>query len=294
VGVPDLLTESADGVAVVTLNRPGVRNALDRSLLEGLRRTMTSLDADPHIRCIVLTGADPAFCAGLDLRVLGSDGGGGALLGDVTPNPAAPNPAAPNPAAPNPAAPNPAAPGGPATGAPAAGGFWPTLSTPVVGAINGPAVTGGLEVALQCDIRIASERARFADTHARVGVMPAGGMTVRLPAAVGLSRALEMSLTGRFVGAAEAAAWGLIGTVVAHDDLLPAARKLAAAVAEVEPAAASTILAMYHRCSTLPGVEAFAAELEVAAAWRREHFDPSTVAARRDGVIARGRSLAAD
>src|SRR3984957_14663804 len=100
------------------------------------------------------------------------------------------------------------------------------MTKPVVGAINGPAVTGGLELALQCDFLIASERARFADTHARVGVMPGWGLTVLLPQAIGLRRAKEMSLTGNYMDAAEALAVGLVNRIVTHDELLPTALAL--------------------------------------------------------------------
>ena len=251
---PVLLTTIDAGVATVTLNRPEARNALNRELIDALDTTMASLGADPLVRVIVLTGSDPAFCAGLDLRDLGA--GAGALLEGGT-----------------------------------RGGFWTPMATPVIGAINGPAVTGGLEIALQCDMRVASERARFADTHARVGVMPGAGLTVRLPRAVGLARALDMSLTGRFVAAEQAAAWGLVSSVVAHDDLAPTAAAMAAAVAELDPDAASTLLAIYRRGADLPGGEAAESELAASREWAARRFDPSGVAARREGIIARGRRL---
>ena len=99
------------------------------------------------------------------------------------------------------------------------------MAKPVIGAINGPCVTGGFELALACDFLVASERAAFADTHARVGVMPAGGMSVFLPQVVGVRKAKEMSLSGNFMGAHEAFARGLVNHVVAHDDLLPGRRE---------------------------------------------------------------------
>ncbi|MCU4185434.1 enoyl-CoA hydratase [Acidiferrimicrobium sp. IK] len=249
-----LLTTISAGVATVVLNRPAARNALNRELIDALATTMVELDADPLVRVIVLTGADPAFCAGLDLRDLGR--GEGALLEGGT-----------------------------------RGGFWPTIATPVIGAINGAAVTGGLEVALQCDIRIASQRARFADTHARVGVMPGAGLTVRLPAAVGLARALDMSLTGRFVTGDQAAAWGLVSAVVPHDQLLSTAAAMAAAVGELDPLAATTLLGVYRAGAAMTGADATANELEAARAWKARSFDAATVAARRDEIIARGSRL---
>ena len=113
-----------------------------------------------------------------------------------------------------------------AAGAPAPpaqrSGMMPPHDTPIIGAINGPTVTGGLELAMCCDFLIASERARFADTHARVGVMPGGGMTIRLPQLVGLDRARRMSLTGDYIDAETARDWGLVVEVVPHESLLAA------------------------------------------------------------------------
>src|SRR5439155_17784395 len=140
---------------------------------------------------IVLTGADPAFCAGLDLRELGVD-----RLGDLPPFIAA------------------------ATAS----------EVPLVAAVNGPAVTGGLELALACDFIVASERARFADTHLRVGVYP-GPVLVELPRRVGMAWAREMSLTGNFVDAGTALRIGLANHVVPHAELLGFAVGLARAVA---------------------------------------------------------------
>ncbi len=97
---------------------------------------------------------------------------------------------------------------------------WPPMTKPVIGAINGAAVTGGLELALYCDILIASEQARFADTHARVGLLPTWGLSVRLPQKVGVGMARRMSLTGDYLSAADALRAGLVTEVVPHDQLL--------------------------------------------------------------------------
>ena len=158
-----LLSDVDDGVAVVTMNRPERRNALNRELRAALFSTMADLDDNPHVRAIVLTGSDPAFCAGLDLVELGSGG----------------NPSTAGPAA---------------TERRTSTKPFGEHSTPIIGAINGAAITGGFELALNCDLLIASERARFADTHARVGVMPGWGLTALLADAVGTRRAMEISL----------------------------------------------------------------------------------------------------
>src|SRR5262249_37979150 len=147
---------------------------------------------------IILTGTDPAFCAGLDLGYLSSrvdrerDAGG---LREIEAHPVPPH------------------------------------TTPLIGAVNGAAVTGGLEVALGCDFLVASGRARFADTHARVGIVPGWRLSVELPEAIGFRRAKEMSTTGNFVDAQTALAWGLVNHVVAHEELLPFTRALAADIA---------------------------------------------------------------
>ena len=191
-----VLVDITDRIGTVTLNRPEARNALSSELLRTLREAMATVDASDDVDVIILTGADPAFCAGLDLKELGSSGGNlGAGNASVEPG----EPARP----------------------------WATLRKPLIGAINGVSVTGGFELALLCDFLVASERASFGDTHARVGILPGWGLSVLLPQAVGIRRAVEMSLTGNFMHAEEALAFGLVNHVVAHVDLIPTARKLA-------------------------------------------------------------------
>jgi enoyl-CoA hydratase len=248
--VADVLCEQRGGVAVVTLNRPDRRNALSAALLTELRATVAELDANPDIRAIVLTGADPAFCAGLDLAELGSLDSKLAAVGS--------------------------------------GPVLPPLSTVLIGAINGAAVTGGLELALACDFLIASERARFADTHARVGIMPGWGLSYALPEAVGLRRARQMSATGNFVDASTALAWGLVNEVVPHAELLDVAVRLGADAASNDPAAVQAIFATYR----LQVIGDASAGIEQAARvrWHSAGIDRAEVARRREAVIARGRA----
>ncbi|HEX4846857.1 MAG TPA: enoyl-CoA hydratase, partial [Novosphingobium sp.] len=179
-----LVTVERDGpVAVVTLNRPEAMNALSRGLRAQLAQVMVELDAEERIRAVVLTGAGTrAFTAGLDLKELGS---GAASLGAATDQEATSNPVK----------------------------AIETCRKPVIGAINGVAITGGFELALACDILIASENARFADTHARVGIMPGWGLSQKLSRMIGISRAKELSLTGNFIDAQTACAWGLVNRV---------------------------------------------------------------------------------
>ncbi|WP_051193394.1 enoyl-CoA hydratase [Nocardia jiangxiensis] len=252
--------ETADRVATLTLNRPTARNALSRALMDALWDAVTAAGDDPGIDVIVLTGADPAFCAGVDL----TEAAGGTMP--------------------------PLRPPGQGPGRDTNGlfRFLPPIDKPVIGAINGAAVTGGLEVALQCTFLIASDRARFADTHARLGVMPGGGATVLLAATVGARKAVELSLTGNFLTAAEALRLGLVNHVVPHRDLLPFAQRLAGDIAGNDPRAVRQLLGHYSRVAdTATLTEAHLLEGILAETWRPGTSD---IAARRAAVVARGRS----
>lgn len=256
-----VLVDSAEGVATVTLNRPEVRNAISAPMRKALAAALSSLDADPEIAAVILTGTDPAFCAGLDLRELGQrpaellegDGDGSRNRGSVRP--------------------------------------FPAMTTPLIGAINGPAITGGFEFALNCDFLIASDRAVFADTHARVGVMPGWGLSALLADAVGVRRAREISLTGNFVTAEEALGWGLVNRVVAHEELLPTARRVAADIAGNDQASVARMLATYAEGDEARLGDAWRIEGEAANAFRADvGFAPDEVERRRQSIIERGRS----
>jgi enoyl-CoA hydratase len=254
---PVLLVDRADRVATVTLNRPEARNALSAELIGALRTAMRELEADEGVDVVILTGANPAFCAGLDLKQLGSSGANLSA--------------------------------GSADGVTPSWFPWPPLSKPVIGAINGFAVTGGLELALNCDFLIASERARFADTHARVGVLPGWGLSVLLPLTVGRGLARRMSLTGDYLGAEDALRAGLVTQVVPHEELLPAARSVAASIVGNDQAAVRTLLRSYCNIER----EFVGAGLEVEARASKEWmagFDPAEVESRRRGVLERGRA----
>jgi enoyl-CoA hydratase/carnithine racemase len=247
-----ILTTVGDYIATITLNRPDRRNALSGELITELRQTLADLEGREDVRVMILTGADPAFCAGLDLTELGQPGSPLREMGR--------------------------------------GPVLPDLAKPLIGAINGVAVTGGLELALACDFLVASERARFADTHARVGIQPGWGLTVALPEAVGLRRAREMSATGNFVGAHTALAWGLVNHVVEHDDLLAFARRLAADAASTDQDAMRAIFATYDEGSMGTRRDALKLEAEVSARWHARGIDADQVARRRGAVIERGRA----
>jgi enoyl-CoA hydratase len=245
-------------VGIVTLNRPQARNALTGQMMIELFASVQELDHAGDVRAIILTGADPAFCAGLDLKDLAS------TYDDIRL---------------------------PSESGVAQRGLLPSCATPIIGAINGPAVTGGLELALGCDWMIASrQHASFADTHARVGVMPGGGMTIRLPQLIGINRARQMSFTGNFISADLAYEWGLVNEVCDHEHLLPRALELAAAVVDGEPAAVREIKSMYDVLGSRTDGEAYVEESRWSRRWMKERFDASAFESRRDDVIARGSS----
>jgi enoyl-CoA hydratase len=140
-----------------------------------------------------------------------------------------------------------------------------------------------------CDFLIASERARFADTHARVGVMPGGGMTIRLPQLVGIDRARRMSLTGDYIDAATACDWGLVVEIVPHESLLERARELAATIASIPAEYLCELRRGYDEIDALSGPEAFLAEARWSRSWMAERFDQSRLSTEREKIVARGR-----
>ncbi len=245
-------------MAIITLDRPEARNALTGAMIAELGDAFAGCDSDPDIRVVILTGRDPAFCAGLDLNDL-------ARSYDEITN---------------------ARPGRSTTRR----GLLPGSTSPIIGAVNGAAVTGGLELALGCDFLIASVRATFADTHARVGVMPGGGMTIRLPQLVGVNRARQMSLTGNFVDAGTACEWGLVNEVVPHELLLERATELALAVSEAEPAAIRELRMMYDSLGHRADDQAYLEEARWSRRWMKEQFDAASFEVSKERIIERGSS----
>lgn len=243
-----LLIDTQDRVRTLTLNRPQARNALSSALRTQFFGALRHAEADADVDVVILTGADPVFCAGLDLKELGDS----SRLPDISPQ-------------------------------------WPPMTKPVIGAINGAAVTGGLEIALYCDILIASEQARFADTHARVGLLPTWGLSVRLPQKVGVGLARRMSLTGDYLSAPDALRAGLVTEVVPHDELLPAARKVAASIVGNNQNAVRALLASYHRIDAAQTDAGLWIEAMSAKQWMNSATG-NDIAANRDAVLQRGRA----
>lgn len=245
-----LLIEKKDGVAVVTMNRPGAMNALNAALREALAEAFEALRDDAETDVVVLTGAGRAFCAGLDLKELADPE---AARTDRFDPPAQIR----------------------------------ALPQPVIGAVNGVAITGGFEIATACDFLIASGEARFADTHARMGILPGWGLSQRLPRLIGINRAKELSLTGNYLGAEQACAWGLVNRVVAAEDLLATCLELAHNIQSCDPATMRTYKRLLDDGFDLALGEAMALEQEVGRAHQRPSHED--LEKRRLKVMDRGR-----
>jgi enoyl-CoA hydratase len=240
-------TERHGDVALIVLDRPEARNAMNVALAGA---TCRAINGNQEAGAIVITGADPAFCAGLDLRSLGVDS-----LADL----------------------------------PGFAAAVAASATPVIAAVNGPAVTGGFELALAADFIVASERATFADTHLRVGVYP-GPVLVDLPRRVGPAWAREISLTGNFVDAATALRIGIANHVVAHEALLPFALDLAAAIAEQDRVMVTTMRNDWDDANGTPIAEARRIHADYGRKGGfRDRATGAGIAARREAVLERSR-----
>ena len=254
-----VLRETKDAVAILTMNRPEAMNALSLALRAELAAAVRAADADPAVKVIVLTGAgNRAFTAGLDLKELGGTPG---ALGAANPKSAQNDPVL----------------------------SMEACAKPIIGAVNGVAITGGFEVALACDVLIASTNARFADTHGRVGIIPGWGLSQKLARAVGISRAKELSLTGNFIDAKTACEWGLVNRVYAPDELMPAALKLAHDMASVPKTMSETYKKLIDDGFNATLGEAMKLEAETSRQANRS-VKPEEVEARRAGIQARART----
>jgi enoyl-CoA hydratase len=222
----ELLHRMQGKVLVLTLNRPEARNALSVSLAHRLTDALNEAD-EAGVGVMVLTGSDPAFCAGVDFEAFADQDYGRELLVDPTRSP------------------------------------WRALrstSAVVIGAVNGPAVTAGLELALSCSFLVASEQAAFADTYAEIGMHPGGGITSLLPEAIWVRRARELSATGRFMSADEAYECGLVNRVVPHADLMACALELAGRVAENDPKMIRLVNGLYRETTSTTVAEGLTLE----------------------------------
>lgn len=256
----DLVLVNRDaGVTTVTLNRPEALNALSGALRARIAEVFGELAEDRETEVVILTGAGRAFTVGLDLKELGGEVGATASITSQTLSDAL-------------------------TG----------LPQPIIGAVNGFAITGGFELALMCDFLIASSNARFADTHARVGVVPGWGLSQRLPRLIGINRAKELSLTGNYLDAETACAWGLVNRVVAPEELLPTCEALARDIVDTEPQTRGEIKRIMDAGWATSLAEGLEIELGASEAHSRASVTPEKVAARRAAIQSRGRAQSGD
>lgn len=218
-----LVERDAEGFATIVLNRPDKLNTLSITLRRELAQAVAELEAEPAMRVLILTGNGRAFSAGLDLDEWGQAPAAAAWEHDAV--------AAITP-----------------------------YSGPVIGAINGLTITGGLELALACDVLIAASDARFADTHTKVGLLPGWGGSVRLQQRIGLHRAKELAFTARFLSADEAMAWGLVNRVVPPEQLRAEAQALAREMLATVPAGLVAYKRLLNDEAALPWGEALALE----------------------------------
>jgi enoyl-CoA hydratase/carnithine racemase len=250
-----VLLEKHEGYAIVTLNRPDAMNALSRELRRDFVEAFADCSVDPNIRVMILTGNGKAFCAGFDLKELGS--GQTENTAEEVNNAVADAMAA--------------------------------FDGPIIGAINGHCITGGFEMALACDVLIASENARFADTHARVGMLPGWGLSQKLPRLIGLSRAKEASYTGAPISAEKAYQWGLVNHVFTSEELLPNAISMAENMCACVPEVLSRYQRLIDDGYSMPLADALAWEEAQAIEWANIATG-AMVEERRKSVIEKGRS----
>ncbi|KDP35156.1 hypothetical protein JCGZ_10690 [Jatropha curcas] len=190
-----LVSHDPKGVAIITINRPKSLNSLTRSMMVHLAHEIKALDIDDSVRVIILTGTGRAFCSGVDLTAAED-----VFKGDVTDMESDPVEQ------------------------------MERCKKPIIGAINGFAVTAGFKIAVACDILVAAKGAKFIDTHSRFGVFPYWGFSQKLPRIIGPGRAREASLTAMPITAEQAEKWGLVNHVVEESELLKKCREIAKAI----------------------------------------------------------------
>jgi enoyl-CoA hydratase len=194
-----ILFEVENQVALIKLNRPKRSNAITLELLSDLYDRLDEVSASDNIRVAIITGNGKSFCSGLDLSVFDADTVSDSSLADMR----------------------------------CLTDVFGECQKPLIGAVNGHAITGGFEIALNCDFLIASELASFADTHAKVGIQPGWGMSQLLQQAVGQRMAKQMSFTGQFISAQQAFMYGLVNEVVSPEDLISRAKQIASEICAV-------------------------------------------------------------
>ena len=231
---PHCLVEQEGHTLVVTMNRPEAKNALSGPMMEIMTEAWEQVNSDPDIRVAILTGAGGAFCAGADLKAMGSSHPGDSF----------------------------------------SGGGWDLsviksllkgfrLTKPLIAAVEGPAIAGGTEILQATDIRVAGESAKFGVSEPRWGLYPLGGSAVRLPRQLPYTVAADLLLTGRHITAREALDFGLVGHVVPDGTALDKARELADLICANGPLAVQAILRTIRDTEGMHENEAFKLDAEV-------------------------------
>jgi enoyl-CoA hydratase len=254
---PVLLLEKRDAVAVITLNRPQAMNAISLALRTAIATTFRELQQDDSIAAAIVTGNGRAFCAGLDLKELSAGGSIESIEYEDT--------------------------------VPAILAF----DRPIIGAINGVAATGGFELALMCDVLIASTAARFSDTHARLGIVPGWGLSQRLARAIGPNRARELHFTGNYLSAEKAEAWGLVSRLVEPEELLPTALALASDMAGCNREALKAMKQVVNEGLGMSLAEGLKFE-KLTAHYANQSITQNDIGAKREEVISRGSAQTRD
>jgi len=262
-----VILEKRDKIGILTLNRPEARNALNPALRRDIAAALDEVEQDMEIEVLILTGAGKAFCAGVDLKYLGKQsieaGKDQVPLADQT------NRSASSLAR------------------------LDTFRCPSIGAINGPAITGGFELALSCDILIAAENAFFGDTHARVGIIPGAGLSQKLSRIVGIKRALEISLGCDFISANEAAQMGFVNHVVPADKLMETALAMANKIIGNHKETMLKYRELIKEGHGLDYRDGIRLERLESALWVTR-VKSTDVEARRLGILEKGRKQASD
>jgi enoyl-CoA hydratase len=225
-------------IAIITLNRPERRNAINQALLVGLYNAIEKVGSDSNIRVAIITGNGKSFCSGLDLEAIFTENlfdprGDGSDMPDL----------------------------------------FAACRKPIIGAVNGHTITGGFELALNCDFLIASENASFTDTHAKLGIHPGWGMTQLLQQAVGRRRARQISFSCKPVSAKTAWEWGLVNEVVVPDMLMPRAKEIAADICGVNQEMLEVVRDLINHQDHVPLSKAYADERKGAAAFIKKHLN---------------------
>jgi enoyl-CoA hydratase len=250
-----LITDVRGGIATLTLNRPRQMNALSAELRRRFVAAVDELGGDDRVSVVIITGAgEKAFTAGVDLKELETSPLTTAELGPDAP----------------------------------ISRSLRAIGKPTIAAVNGFAITGGMEIAINCDILVASTSARFADTHARVGIVPGWGMSQLLPRMIGPVRARYMSYTGNFIDAATAKSWGLVLEVLPPADLMPFCLKLAADIASCDRATLADVRTLIAGGLETTLAEGLALEGRLSRA-ATARVDRGAFASTREAVMSRGK-----